>query len=326
MNIVQDIGFRGEQNLQVLRDGVVVRETGFQPNLILDEWFTRLLTPGNSGNLNGYSSSRCAVGTGTTAPNPTQTNLVSFLAGASGSNTDITVGSNGVISNYKELWIQRIFNFAEGAVVGNVAEVGTTIDNIVPIASTPLLTRALVVDVNGNPTTIAVTAAEQLRVIHRLYTRLSNVPVTGTLSLTTGGATNNYNYDLRLDDSANQWGRYGFLDAPSYRDGFPGRGETVHQTMSQNPNLAAPTTSGTSVQIGNGAAVSQTLISRVKTGLSIAITWEIPATSGNIAGGFEGIKGGSWASTDWSLTFSPKIPKTNLNKFRYTITFNFARI
>lgn len=327
MNIVQDVGIRGEQNLQVLKDGVVVRETGFQPNLILDEWFTRLLTQGNAGSIDAYASARCVVGTGTTTPNPTQTNLVSFLAAAAGSNADYSSGSNGIISDYKEVWYQRVFNFAEGAVVGNVAEVGTTaFAGGLPNASTPLLTRALVLDVNGNPSTIAVTAAEQLRVIHRLVTRLSNVPVTGTLSLTTGGVTKNYNYDLRLDDGPNQWGRYGFIDAPAYRTGTAGRAETVHQNLSHNPNLAAPTTSGTSVTVGNGGSPGQTLISVVKTGLSVAITWEIPAGNGNIAGGFQGMRGGGFSSTNWAISFNPRIPKTNLNKFRYTITFNFTRL
>lgn len=326
MHIVHDIGVRGEQNLQVLRNGVVVRETGFHPNMILDEWFTRVLTPGNVGSIDGYQNSRCVVGTGTTAVNPSQTSLVSFLAGAYGSNIDVTFGSNGIISNYKEVWIQRIFNFAEGAVVGNIAEVGTSIASGAPNSSMPLLTRALVVDIGGNPTTIAVTAAEQLRVIHRLVTRLSNVPVTGTLSLTTGGVAANYDYDIRFDDGANNAGRYGFVDTPGYRSGIAARAETVHQNMSHNPNLVAPTVSGTSVTVGNGAGVSQTLISQVKTGLSLSTTWEIPSGSGNISGGFQGMRGGSFSSNTWALTFSPRIPKTNLNKFRYTITHNFARI
>lgn len=325
MNINYEVGFRGEQNIQVLRDGKVVRETGFQKNVILDEWFTRLLTQNNIDRIDGYSNSRCVVGTGTTAPNPTQTSLISYLAGTSGSNADITVGSNGIISNYKEVWVQRIFNFAEGAVVGNIAEVGTTIHGTVPSSGTPLLTRALVLDVNGNPTTIAVTAQEQLRVIHRLYTRLSNVPVTGTLALTTGGNTLNYNYDIRLVDAANTWGRYGFLDDPKYRTGVAARGETVHDTLTHGTNLGNPSTSGASAIIGNGASAPQTLISVVKNGLSVSITWEIPAISGNLVSGIGGIRGGSFSSTEWAISFTPKIPKTSLNKFRYTITFTFAR-
>lgn len=326
MNINRDVGVRGEQNLQVLRNGVVVRETGFHKNLILDSWFTRILTPGNVEPTDGYSESKCVVGSGTTAPNVTQTTLTSFMAAAVGSNSDVSVGSNGIVSNYKEVWVQRIFNFAEGGVVGNVAEVGTTINSTLPNSGTTLLTRALVLDVNGNPTTIAVTAQEQLRVIHRLYTRLSNVPVTGTLSLTTGGNTVNYDYDLRLNDPSSTWARYGFLDSPRYKTGVAGRAETVHQNLSHNANLAAPTVSGTSVIVGNGATPSQTLVSVVKTGMSVAITYEISASNGNIAGGFQGMKGGSFSSTDWSVSFTPRIPKTALNKFRYTITFNFVRI
>lgn len=324
MNITQNVGVRGEQNLQVLKDGVVVRETGFQPNLILDEWFTRILTQGNAGSIDAYASARCVVGTGTTAPNPTQTTLVSFLAAASGSIADFSNGSNGIVSNYKEVWSQRVFNFAEGAVVGNIAEVGTTaFAGGLPNASTTLLTRALVLDVNGNPSTISVTAAEQLRVIHRLVTRLSNVPVTGSLSLTTGGVTNTYNYDLRIEDTPGNWGRYGFLDNPGYRNGIAGRAEFVYQNLTQNPDTANASTSGTSVNVGQSASPQSTLISVVKTGLSVAITWEIPASNGNIAGGFQGMRG---ATLGWAVAFNPRIPKTNLNKFRYTITFNFTRI
>lgn len=326
MNITQDIGFYGEQNIQVLKDGVVVRETGFQKNMILDTWFTRLLSYGNTDSLDAYYDSKCVVGTGSTAPNPTQTNLVAYLAGTSGSNVDMSSGSNGIIDNYKEVWFQRIFNFAEGAVIGNIAEVGTTMASTAPSGATPLLTRALVLDINGNPSTISVTASEQLRVIHRLVTRLSAVPVTGNIDLTTAGSTVTYAYDLRIVDSANVWGRYGFMDNPNYRDGLSGRAEILYQNLSQNPNCAAPTYSGVSATVGNGASTTQVLISVIKTGLSVAITWEIPASSGNIAGGFQGIRGGMHASVEWAIAFNPRIPKTSLNKFRYTITFNFARI
>lgn len=323
MHLKQEFGVGGEQNLQVFKDGKLVRETGFHKNMILDSWFTRLLDPSSVKELDALNNAWCCVGTGATAVNATQTTLISFLATAAEVVGGNTFGSNGVISDYKEVWGQRTFDFAEGAVVGNIAEVGTTASATTPNSATEILTRALVVDVNGNPTTIAVTAAEQLRVIHRIITRLPITPVTGNVDLTTGGNTVNYAYDLRIDDGSNTWGRYGFLDNPKYRTGGIALPSRVDQTLTQNANCAAPTTGGTNQSfVGNPS--SYTVVSVTKVGLTSSATVEFKVGSANLVGGFQGLQGGGTAG--WAIKFTPAIPKTSLNKFRWTMSITFARI
>jgi hypothetical protein len=69
-------------------------------------------------------------------------------------------------SSSRWMWVSRITNhqFAIGAVVGTIAEIGIGLND-------PLFSRSLIKDEAGNPTTLTLTAADQLFVLydHRLY-------------------------------------------------------------------------------------------------------------------------------------------------------------
>lgn len=125
-----------------------------------------------------YNILNCFVGTGTTAPAPGDTDMaakINVLAlGYSGAQV---LGVNEGAPNYSSLLTMQ-YNFAVGAVVGNISEVGVgrgvVSANVLTIQN--LFSRSLIVDANGNPITITIFADESLTVQYyeRTYPNLSD--------------------------------------------------------------------------------------------------------------------------------------------------------
>ena len=123
------------------------------PNLILDAGLNRM---GDNGDYLNF----CQAGSGSTAPAPTQTSLVSRVAGTDSVQSD-TFANSGASPYFARRTI--VFRFAQGVATGVLAEVG------VGWASTgSLYSRALILDALGNPTTITVLADESLDVTYEL--------------------------------------------------------------------------------------------------------------------------------------------------------------
>lgn len=130
-------------------DGVPVRETGWFNNLVLNSGLDRM--------SEGVWINRCCVGSGNSLPNPTQTQLDSFIA----STITAQVASEPVTNLITPIYYgaRRIWRFGQGVATGNISEVGMGwADNL-------LWNRALVRDTDGEPTTITVLADEYLDVV-----------------------------------------------------------------------------------------------------------------------------------------------------------------
>lgn len=152
----------------------------------LTDWFPNLIV--NNG-LNSIGTSTawlgtCAVGTGNTAPNVTDTQLQALTATTSAVQNSIASTQSsppyyGARTN--------TYRFAQGTAQGNLSEIG------VGIVQDSLFSRALILDGSGNPTTITVLPDEALDATYQLrnYPPLSDV--TGIVTI--GGV--NYNYTLR---------------------------------------------------------------------------------------------------------------------------------
>ena len=104
------------------------------------------------------------VGTGSTPPSVTDTNLASPLAASNTVNANVS-GAAGTAPYYG--WYRRTFRFNAGVATGNISEVG------IATATTggTLFSRALTVDGAGNPITITVLSDEILDVVYeyRIY-------------------------------------------------------------------------------------------------------------------------------------------------------------
>lgn len=141
----------------------------WQDNLVTDYGLNAL---GNGGTNAG----RCHVGTGNTPPNVADTTLAAWKAANSSKIGDgyYTGSPNGGQANPPYYgWKRGTYRFAAGSATGNLSEVGLSSSGI----NEKMLTRALIKDVNGNPTTITVLADEMLDVTYeiRMYPPLTDV-------------------------------------------------------------------------------------------------------------------------------------------------------
>lgn len=103
------------------------------------------------------------VGAGSAAPLVSNTVLQSFIAGRYTDSRSLPSSfvDNGDGTGYVESQWDSVF--PAGVATGIIAEVGSAFRSTNPIATTPLCSRALVVDGAGNPTTFEVLADEELQ-------------------------------------------------------------------------------------------------------------------------------------------------------------------
>lgn len=162
----------------------IVRETPEFHNLVLTTGLARMAV--------GTWIYRCCVGTGNSNPVVSQVALDSFLA----STTTIVTGAantGGIqVTDAPFYWFgRRTWRFAVGVATGNISEIGLGWGN------SNLWNRALVKDIEGNPTTITVLADEYLDVISevRVYPQES----TGSFNLVdkVGGIISEHTYIAR---------------------------------------------------------------------------------------------------------------------------------
>jgi hypothetical protein len=150
----------------------VPEREGEQHNLILTQLYDTLIpTYGFIG-----SSQYAAVGTGSTAPDPSQTQLVNEI-GTSGSprrtNSVPSGESNEIeaLATHGEYNIRRVIEFTEAQVGGlNLTEWGFSPVNTY---NGPLMTRELFRDGSGNPVVLTLDTDQRLRLIYRYKVTVS---------------------------------------------------------------------------------------------------------------------------------------------------------
>lgn len=148
-------------------------------NLILDQGLDRC--------AQGVWFNACQVGTGSTSPSVSQTGLATYLAGTTGK---ASADQNSYVAGsppYTQL-IQT-YQFGTGVATGNISEVGVGWSS----SGNNLFSRALILDGEGDPTTITVLSDEILDVEYTLRVYPPTGDVTGTIEL--GG--DDYDYVLR---------------------------------------------------------------------------------------------------------------------------------
>lgn len=292
---------KGEYNLLCTRDAGLeterVEETGFFKNMVLDNFFTYIASQ-TAFSYFPNQQKTIRVGSGTTAPTAGQTTLVSLLASIGGGTAGSIqyAESADVIAN--DIWSKTItmtFQFGLGQFTGNVSEVGFALPN----ATAPTVhTRALVVDGNGNPTSITVTAQDQLTVIYKLTVSVPYTVQTGQVVIS--GVT----YDYTAAKTA-----------PTTM----GAGSIIW------PNGVITT------QAHNGAFGA---VGENPSGTSAALTVAFPASAGtrrnftvtaatgdaNLAGGITAIN----MNGGFKFGFTPAIPKTSTQTLSLTVGYNLG--
>lgn len=223
----------------------------WQDNMILDQGFVQLIV--NTTYTVPIALRSIGVGSSSQAVQPTDTGLIAPIAFTPTSNTGITHGWDSV-GGFG--WSRAVKSFARGAAAGNVSELttGSAANN------TSAMARALVRDVEGNPTTITVLSDEVLTVTwewrkwwtvgqpNTIEYLVDDVPQTTTVS-----------YKQSLNTNSESLGNGGVSSINSQlissSDGvFVGEFKTTFTETQGNPQVASVGTTGDSNSGGVGNA------------------------------------------------------------------------
>lgn len=284
---------------------------------LLADWFPNLIT--NAG-LNRIGASAgwltaCAVGTGSTVPDFTDTTLVSQVA----STTSVQTSSRSAQSDPPYYGsITKTYRFAQGVAAGNLAEVG------IGWSGSPLnlFSRALILDDEGNPTTITVLEDEFLDVSYEFRVYPPESDVMGQVNI--GGVDRDTVRRAAQVTTTSTW-------APS-NDGD--RGGISTETIS---NKAASAYNGALGDVTGEPAGSSSARSSVSNNSyandtfyrEATVTWGLNA--GNLSGGISAIRfalgaGGLVSGLGaMQISFDPPIAKTDQEILALVLRHTWAR-
>jgi hypothetical protein len=286
---------RGEYCVTVLGgDGHEKFTSGYRKNMILDSFFDFTLDTGNQWD---NSTPYICVGTGTTPPAATQTALVNQLATRTAANSY----SQSVVGGAWQSVNTLSATFALGAVVGNLSEIGLRI----PFANANTVqTRALITDSGGLPTTITLTADDQLVVQYRLIISGVDQDYTGTVVI--NGTAHNW---TARRAHANP------LAFPALISGIHGQFAVYNGALNSH-GVTPSMTSGNASSTDGSTKLTPNSPGQYR----IRVTGGI--NTANVAGGITAL---SPSQGFYKLGFSPAIPKDSSKVFSFTFEYALVR-
>lgn len=305
MNIQTGGKVSGVYGIKVLRNAGTDKEHledfGESPNMLLDGFFERFA----SGDLS-FNSWLMFVGTGTTPVVATQTQLVSLV----GRPTSVNAAVNNNVKVDSD-YIASSTGVAEwpiGVIVGNISEVGIRLGSR---RSSTVDSRALIIDSQGSPTTITVTAEDKLVVN---YTLKYIIPIEQHVSVVDFAGTQTTCTLERvavLDSNRNSL-------KTAFVQGFPGLIKGSHsQELINNPESTE--NSGTTYNIDITYSTPESLVRRT--------SYFLKTNSGNTSLGLKYVFIPASIGQYYpfmGVHFDPPIPKDTTNTltldFDYTLT------
>lgn len=271
------IGVRGRYRIETQAPGRPRRLRAEFTNLITNNGLDLLSSAGNW-------ASTCAVGSGNTAPANTDTALVALV----GSTTTIN-GATSTIQPSSPYYgaVTIVYNFAAGVATGNLAEVG------VGSATNSLMSRALILDGGGSPTTITVLSSESLYVTFILQQYPPLTDVTGTISI----SGTSYGYTLRAANvTSNQW-ELGGNASP-----------TINNAAAFSGSIGAITGGPSGTQAGADAVASGGTYTPGSYTQTYTATWNLG--SANFSPGITAMQWNLGSRGSFQVGFGTAIPKT----------------
>ena len=222
----------------------VTKDTGWFDNLITDSGLERIgqVNSKMERDFRNYILRAFRVGSGTATPTFTDTSLGTEIAAISldsvGYNAYISSSDSNFADGYMHMTLVR--QFGQGAAEGNLSEIGLGDLN-------DLCSHALIVDVNGDPTTITILSNEYLTVYYtlRCYIPQSDVVISAHPVLIDGvstphditiraGSANNYESGLinRVDEYG--WNTYPYAE----ENGAVTNGGLIAETSTRSGTFA----------------------------------------------------------------------------------------
>lgn len=195
-NIINPINIapkvKGRFKLRAMKGNIIMRESAWCPNLIVNGWFNQLF----AGPPSTYGICGFLAGAGTATPAETDTALVNYLGGGNDYQEGY-ITTNATVSP-RSMTVGVRYRGTEGAVVGNVSEIAMywNTSGIAPASNRSIINRARVVDEFGNPTSITVLLDEFLEVIWE-FTYFAIEGATGTLTVNIAGTPTHFDYEIQ---------------------------------------------------------------------------------------------------------------------------------
>lgn len=299
----------------------VETESDWFSNLITDQGLDRLGYSGPTGEFNPYFK-YCRVGTGTGIPYNSQQDLEAQIAASTPNSANNTGNALSAVSEGAPNWGSLLtfgFPFAQGAVVGNISEVGVAWTATGPT----LFSRALIVDGANQPTTITVTAIDQLTVYYRvrILPPLSDSIGTVVLAGTTHTYTSRFSQVQNPADIRTLAGHQHFLNPNTFN--------AVNNTYPPGTALGdIYGTPGTGGLYGGATGAKGTAGAYVyaQGSLYSDSVWTWNTGQGN-SGGIQVIKmhWGDSQAFRFQIHFDPPIPKDNTKVLSLTMRFSWGR-
>lgn len=178
---------RGYFGFKVVQGDVVTKESVTPtPNLLLDSFFTAL-----AAQTEVIGNAVIRVGTGSAPRVESMTNLTAQATLQSGT-WPLAVVTHGNMTydaqagNYVA-YSTYVSTFAIGQLVGNFSEWGVEFNNVTTATRTTIHASSLIKNPEGNPTTLQLTANEQLIVTYTLETRITPQDYTSVSSVKLDG-------------------------------------------------------------------------------------------------------------------------------------------
>ena len=315
VSINRNMGVAGYFNV-IVRDGEtleVKRETGFFKNLITNVGMDRI-AGGNAQVLTSFLGAGIAVGTGNNAPLETDTVLQTWRASTTTMFGTATTPYSGVAPYWSGTRVT--YRFGVGAASGNISEVGV-LAAPTTTSTTQLVSRALIKDISGNPTTITVLPTEVLDVVYecRIYPPTTDTVTTLTI------LDQEYTFTVRAANAAS--GNYG---APV---GYVSQGTNTGFARQYTPNLYTGTI-GTITGSPSGT-LNQPNVNTVPQTYSTgtfkrAHTYSLTTAQGNISIGAIFIQAGSLNMPMFQVGISPPFAKDSTKTLSLTFEFSWSRV
>ena len=271
------------------------------------------------------------TGAGSTTPSGTDTGLASPIAGRVTYNA--SQGSDILSDSSGSFYTRRLtYFFDESVANGNITEVGI----FTLSTGGRLVTRALVRDNLGVPTTITKTSDNQLRVFYtyRVYVPLNDV--TGTINL----AGLPYDFIIRPQavSQSNGWGTGTGFASPNSAGGYSYEissrawgGSTLFAGASPSGNLVSATGTLSLSPVNNCSSINALAYVNGNYFRDIDCIWE----PDNANFGSTGIRmlrirntgTGNSTPSFWThqVLFTPNIPKNNLQRLTLRFRFGWTR-
>lgn len=281
---------------------------------VLGDWSPNLVTDFGLNFLGatGYGPSSvpayCRIGTGSATPSPSD---VALQAQAAVSPVQNSQSSAGTGSGYG--YSRWTFTFAQGAVVGNMTEIGISFGSAV----NSLFSRALITDGAGTPISVTVIATDILTVVYELdaYYWLTD----DVRTIVIGGVSTTVTTRLAasFSDVFTRW-----IQSGSLLQWYNGLGMycygagVVLGAAGSNPTGGGPVLSISNANLSLAAYSNGTFTRTGSYTLSIA--------QGNAAGGLGAVRIEGCLYGMQTL-FNPVVPKDNTKTLQLTWTITWGR-